>query len=138
MSSKPPEERSQIMRAVKSKDTAPERIVRKWLHANGYRYRLHADAILGKPDIVFPSRKKLIFVHGCFWHGHKCTRGDRQPKTNTNYWKTKIEKNIARDCLQFQKLNTLGWQVLIVWECETRPMKHNELASKLVSFLENI
>lgn len=135
MTVQPSEERSRIMRAVRSKDTSPEIIVRKWLHANGYRYRLHSKNLPGKPDIVFPSRKKLIFVHGCFWHAHKCSRGDRQPKTNVTYWKTKIKRNAARDHEHVQELNNLGWEVLTVWECEIRPKRLADLYDKLLSFL---
>jgi DNA mismatch endonuclease (patch repair protein) len=106
------------MRAVKSRDTSPELAVRKILTAMGYRYRLHSEKLPGAPDIVFPSRKKVIFVHGCFWHGHSCKRGARIPKTNVTYWRTKIARNIARDKRMASELRRLGWKAKIVWECE--------------------
>ncbi len=111
-------ERSAIMRAVKSRDTSPERAVRKLLTAMGYRYRLHSKKLPGAPDIVFPSRKKVIFVHGCFWHGHSCKRGARTPKTNVTYWRAKIARNVARDARRTLELRRLGWKAKIVWECE--------------------
>ena len=136
MIAEPSEERSRIMRAVRSKDTGPEIIVRKWLHAHGYRYRLHRKDLPGNPDIVFPVRRKLIFVHGCFWHGHDCPRGDRQPKANADYWKRKIERNIARDREHLQVLERQGWKVLAIWECEIQPKRRDELADRLRSFLD--
>ena len=111
-------ERSAIMRAVKSRDTSPERAVRKILSAMGYRYRLHSKKLPGAPDIVFPGRKKVIFVHGCFWHGHQCKRGARVPKTNIAYWQSKIARNVARDVQRISELRRLGWKAKIVWECE--------------------
>lgn len=127
-------DRSAIMRAVKSRDTSPERVVRKMLSASGYRYRLHSKALPGSPDIVFPGRKKVIFVHGCFWHGHRCKRGARVPKTNRKYWLEKIARNKSRDQRTRRKLRSMGWAVLTVWECSTRdPIK---LRPKLRQFLE--
>ena len=112
--------RRRTMQAVKSKDTQPEIIVRKLLHAAGYRYRLHARGLPGKPDLVFPIRRKTIFVHGCFWHGHDCPRGNRQPKTNAAYWMAKIARNKARDVEQIAALRADGWKVHTVWECEIK------------------
>lgn len=111
-------ERSRIMRAVKGTDTGPERAVRRVLHRSGYRYRLHRKDLPGKPDLAFPGRRKVIFVHGCFWHGHHCKRGDREPKTNVNYWRAKIARNKERDAAHQARLRDLGWDVLVVWECE--------------------
>jgi DNA mismatch endonuclease (patch repair protein) len=111
-------DRSAIMRAVKSRDTSPERIVRKLLSACGYRYRLHSKVLSASPDIVFPGRKKAIFVHGCFWHGHHCKRGARVPKTNADYWQRKIARNQLRDARQISRLRRAGWKVKIVWECQ--------------------
>jgi DNA mismatch endonuclease (patch repair protein) len=111
-------ERSAIMRAVKSRDTSPELAVRKLLTEMGYRYRLHSKKLPGVPDIVFPSRKTAIFVHGCFWHGHSCKRGARTPKTNIAYWRAKIARNVARDRRRASELRRLGWRAKIVWECE--------------------
>jgi DNA mismatch endonuclease (patch repair protein) len=127
------EERSRIMRAVRSKDTAPELKVRRLLHSMGARFRLHRQDLPGKPDIVLPGRRKAIFVHGCFWHGHDCKRGSREPKTNAPYWVEKIARNRARDGINLPALDEAGWSVLTVWECETR----NELAlsEKLTAFL---
>ena len=88
--------RSRTMRAVKGRDTKPEMAVRRLLHRMGYRYRLHRKELPGRPDIVFGSRRKVIFVHGCFWHGHSCKRGNRLPKTNAEYWQTKIARNVER------------------------------------------
>ena len=113
-------DRSRIMRAVKSKDTTPEIAVRRLVHSLGYRYRLHRRELPGKPDLVFAPRKKVIFVHGCFWHGHDCKRGARIPKSNTNYWRQKISRNRERDAVTLHKLKTSGWDVLVIWECEVR------------------
>ena len=122
------------MRAVKSRDTGPEMAVRRLVHSMGYRYRLHRRDLPGKPDLVFPSRKKAIFVHGCFWHGHTCRRGDRQPKTNAAYWTSKIERNRQRYERQRAELDGDGWRVLTVWECQTRA--RDELATRVRAFLE--
>jgi len=112
--------RRRTMQAVKSKDTAPEMAVRRTAFAMGYRYRLHGENLPGKPDLVFASRLKVIFVHGCFWHGHNCRRGGRTPKTNRDYWQAKIARNAARDGASRAALAKAGWDVLTIWECETR------------------
>lgn len=130
-----PEHRSRIMRAVKSRDTGPEMTVRRLAHSMGYRYRLHRGDLPGKPDLVFPSRRKAIFVHGCFWHGHTCRRGDRQPKTNAAYWVNKISRNRQRYERQQDELHRSGWRVLTVWECETR--ERDDLAARLRAFLDD-
>src|SRR5690606_3067519 len=111
-------QRSQIMRAVKSRDTKPELVVRRLLHGMGYRYRLHRPDLPGKPDIVFTSRRKVIFIHGCFWHGHDCPRGARVPATNTAYWIAKIGRNVTRDQKSLAELADAGWAALVLWECE--------------------
>lgn len=131
-----PENRSRIMRAVKSRDTKPEMVVRKLTHGMGYRYRLHRKGLPGKPDLVFLSRQKIIFVHGCFWHGHHCPRGNRQSKTNAAYWKAKIEKNVDRDRARMNVLSEEGWDVLTIWECETKRKQQEELSQKIRLFLE--
>lgn len=113
-------ERSAVMAAVKGKDTKPEMIVRRAAHALGYRYRLHRKDLPGKPDLVFPGRRKAVFVHGCFWHGHDCARGRRKPKQNADYWAAKIARNVARDRASQAALADAGWAVLTVWECETK------------------
>jgi DNA mismatch endonuclease, patch repair protein len=128
------EERSRIMRAVKGRDTDAEMIVRRLLHGLGYRYRLHGKELPGKPDVTFRSRRKVIFVHGCFWHGHDCKRGDRMPKSNRAYWTAKIARNKVRDERHGAVLAAMGWSVLTVWECELRD--RNELVRRLCVFLE--
>lgn len=128
-------ERSQIMRAVKSHDTAPEMTVRRLVHAMGYRYRLHRKDLPGKPDITFQSRHKVIFVHGCFWHGHECKRGARIPKTNREYWETKIARNRKRDHRHDEELTRAGWRVLVVWECQIK--EPQAVAGQIKSFLNN-
>lgn len=115
-----PEKRSAVMRAVKSKDTKPEVALRKALFALGYRYRLNVKDLPGKPDLVFPKHRTALFVHGCFWHGHNCKRGARIPKTNADYWREKISRNRTRDEKNKAALETLGWRVLTVWECELK------------------
>ncbi len=116
------EKRSEVMRAVKGRDTKPEIALRKRLHALGYRYRLNAKDLPGKPDLVFPKYKTVVFVHGCFWHGHECKRGNRQPKQNADYWKGKIARNKARDKKNAAALRDLGWRVITVWECELKTL----------------
>lgn len=128
-----PAERSRIMAAVKGRDTSPELTLRRLLHARGYRYRLHRKDLPGKPDIVFPGRRKVIFMHGCFWHGHDCKRGDRRPRTNAEYWRTKIARNRERDGRSIAALHETGWSSLIVWECELKPER--ALIARIESFL---
>lgn len=127
--------RSKTMRAVKSQNTRPEMIVRRLIYALGHRYRLHASDLPGKPDIVFRSRSKVVFVHGCFWHGHDCPRGARPPRHNAEYWSAKIGRNRSRDAETAAQLTQMGWASLVVWECE---IKHKEqLACRLSDFLGN-
>lgn len=128
-------QRSAIMRAVKSKDTEPEMIVRKLVHGMGYRYRLHSRRLTGKPDLVFAGRRKVIFVHGCFWHGHNCSRGARQPKANSEYWKAKIARNAERDTCNALSLLNSGWKIMTVWECETKVRDRQALEQRLKAFL---
>lgn len=125
--------RSAIMRAVKSTNTNPELIVRSLAHRLGFRFRLHRKALPGNPDLVFVARRKAIFVNGCFWHGHECKRGDRAPKTNADYWRAKIARNKARDADVRAALAASGWDVLTIWECETKD--RDGLAVRLRSFL---
>lgn len=127
--------RKKTMQAVKGKDTKPELFVRRLLFALGYRYRLHCKDLPGKPDIVFPGRKKVIFVHGCFWHGHTCKRGAREPKTNVEYWRQKISRNVVRDAKNKKMLIKDSWNVLIIWECELK--EREDLINKLKSFLDD-
>ena len=124
------------MQAVRRHNTTPEMLVRQILHAHGYRYRLHRKNLPGTPDIVFPSRHKIILVHGCFWHGHaNCKRG-KLPSSNLQIWKSKIDDNRARDERNISKLHVLGWDVLVVWECELN--NPTMVLSRLRQFLETI
>lgn len=113
-----PAQRSAHMAKVRSKNTKPELLLRRALHADGYRYRLHDKKLPGRPDLVFASRKKVIFVNGCFWHGHHCPAGVRLPKSNTDFWADKRLRNQARDTSQRLQLSEMGWTYLDVWECE--------------------
>jgi len=135
--SAPSPERSRVMRAVRSVDTRPEMIVRRLLHAMGYRYRLHRRDLPGAPDIVFAGRRKLIFVHGCFWHGHDCARGARMPAANADYWRSKITRNLARDADHLAALRQAGWQPLVVWECQLKVRDRPALTALLRAFLED-
>ena len=125
--------RRKTMQAVKAQDTTPELVVRKLLFSLGYRYRLHKKDLPGKPDIVFPGRRKVVFVHGCFWHGHQCKRGNRMPKTNREYWEPKLKRNKQRDKQHIKELRDKGWGVLVVWECEVK--EREDLARRLTAFL---
>lgn len=128
-----PAERSAVMAAVKGRGTKPEMIVRRLVHALGYRYRLHRKDLPGKPDLVFAGRRAVIFVHGCFWHGHDCARGAREPKQNAAYWAAKIARNRERDAANAVALCQAGWRVLTVWECEMKD--RTALAARLQGFL---
>jgi DNA mismatch endonuclease (patch repair protein) len=123
------------MQAVRSTNTTPELLVRSAAHRLGYRFRLHAASLPGKPDLVFASRRKVIFVHGCFWHGHTCARGARIPRTNTAYWQGKIGRNALRDKATKAQLRRLGWRVLVIWECDLR--NPERVRTKLATFLSS-
>lgn len=110
------------MRSVKTKDTGPELVVRRLLHAGGLRYRLHAKELPGKPDIVFRGRKKAIFVHGCFWHSHGCNKG-RAPKSKQDYWLPKLQANRERDDRNAASLASQGWSVMTVWQCDLKDIE---------------
>lgn len=126
------------MSRIKSKDTKPEMIVRKYLHAQGFRYRLHNDRLPGKPDLVLKKYKTCIFVNGCFWHGHKqCKTGTRLPATRTEWWKEKINKNRKRDIQKIAELLGLGWSVITVWECDLKVKKREGTLEELVESLIN-
>lgn len=122
------------MQSVKTRDTGPERTVRSALFAHGYRFRLHRRDLPGSPDILLPSRKKAIFVHGCFWHGHGCSKG-RASKSRVEYWGPKLEANRARDERNLRDLYALGWDTLVVWQCELADM--TALEAKLVAFVDS-
>ncbi len=115
-----PEIRHKIMSRIRSKDTAPELAVRKWLHAHGYRFRLHRKDLPGCPDIVLPKWKTAIFVHGCFWHRHPGCGRSTTPETNVEFWEKKFAANVERDTTSIKALGELGWKVIVVWECEVR------------------
>jgi DNA mismatch endonuclease (patch repair protein) len=125
--------RSAIMRAVRSRDTGPERVVRALLRSFAPGYRLQRRDVPGRPDIAYVGAKRAIFVHGCFWHGHDCARGGRAPKTNVDYWQAKLARNKARDALALQTLESLGWRALVVWECELKD--RDALARRLRAFV---
>ncbi|EMJ8164973.1 TPA: very short patch repair endonuclease [Pseudomonas aeruginosa] len=127
------DERSRIMSLVKGKNTQTEMLVRRLVHKAGFRYRLHDAKLPGKPDLVFSRKRKVIFVHGCFWHRHEGCPFSRMPKSNQGYWVAKLEGNKARDDINLQKLHDADWQTLVVWECELRDL--SLLASRLTSFL---
>jgi DNA mismatch endonuclease (patch repair protein) len=130
-----PAERSEMMSRVRNKDTKPEMRVRRLVHSLGYRYRLHYGSLPGRPDIAFPERRKVIFVHGCFWHRHEGCSRCRMPKSRREYWAPKLEKNRLRDIETRAKLEELGWDVLVVWECETEEAAG--LPGRIMSFLED-
>ena len=129
----PPEKRSQIMRQVRGKDTSPELAVRRLVHAMGFRYRLHAADLPGSPDLVFPARRSVVFVHGCYWHRHGCPAATT-PTSHVEYWRRKFERNQARDRRNVARLRRLGWRVAVVWECQVRGRER--LAARLRRFLD--
>jgi DNA mismatch endonuclease (patch repair protein) len=126
------EVRSKIMASVGQKNTGPEMVVRRLLHRLGYRYRLHAKELPGRPDIVFRPRRKAIYVHGCFWHGHGCSKG-KLPKSKLEYWGPKISRNAKRDKENVSEVRKLGWDVMVIWQCELG--NEAELQGRLESFL---
>lgn len=130
-----PESRSALMARIMAKNTQPEWIVRRLMHGMGFRYRLHRRNLPGSPDLIFPSKKKAVFVHGCFWHAHGCKIG-RPPKSRPEFWLPKLARNKERDELNDERLRALGYDVLTVWQCETR--RPEELAPKLRAFMEGL
>ena len=129
-----PEGRSAVMRRVRGKDTRPEMTVRSLVHRMGLRYALHRRDLPGNPDLVFPARDRIIFVHGCFWHGHRCRAGRNRPASNTDYWTAKLDRNHARDAVNSRRLRNLGWRVLVIWECELKDTER--LRARLARFFE--
>jgi DNA mismatch endonuclease (patch repair protein) len=128
------ETRSRVMASVHSENTKPEMVVRSAAHKLGLRFRLHRKELPGKPDLVFPSRKVALFVHGCFWHGHDCPHGRRMPATNIDYWREKIRRNKERDAKAQAELNSLGWKSVVIWECQIKADGLSEmLARKLAN-----
>ena len=130
-----PAQRSFNMSRVRGKDTKPELLVRQFLHATGYRFRLHRKDLPGKPDIVLPKRRTVIFVHGCFWHKHEGCRYFVVPKTRTEFWMDKIGRNVVNDERQQTELRAAGWRVLVVWECELKPASRGARLAHLLTEL---
>jgi DNA mismatch endonuclease, patch repair protein len=129
------EKRSEIMSLVRSKNTSPEKMVRKILHEKGFRFRLYRNDLPGTPDIVLPKHRKIVFVHGCYWHGHKGCPRAKLPTTNEEYWEKKIRNNKLRHKKAEKKLKKDGWQIIVIWECE---LKNIEKASKkLIKFMKS-
>jgi DNA mismatch endonuclease (patch repair protein) len=127
-----PEQRKRCMSRIRGKDTKPEMVVRRLVHAMGYRYRLHQKDLPGKPDLVFPCLKKVIFVHGCFWHVHNCRYGRVKPATNAEFWERKRSGNRERDARNRRHLKHLGWQALVIWECQ---VVRKDTAERIRKFL---
>lgn len=130
-----PRQRRRNMAAIKSKHTKPELLVRSLVHSLGYRYVLHDSRLPGKPDLVFPSRRKAVFVNGCFWHMHRCKNGRVKPATNSEFWETKRRSNVERDRRNRRALRDMGWEYHVIWECCTNDSEM--LAVRLVNFLES-
>lgn len=128
------EARSRLMSRVRNRDTGPEMIVRQLTHRLGYRYRLHKKDLPGKPDLVFASRRRVIFVHGCFWHRHKGCALASMPKSRTSFWEKKFRENVLRDKSVVSALTKAGWRSLVIWQCETKDLE--ALEKKIVAFLE--
>jgi len=131
-----PGQRSEVMRRVRAFDTEPEMAVRRFVHGLGFRYRLHRRELPGNPDLVFPKLRKIIFVHGCFWHGHHCRAGRNRPNSNTGYWIPKLDRNKSRDRRNRRKLKRLGWDVLVVWECQLK--RSERVAGRIAKFLSDL
>lgn len=129
------EQRKRCMSRIRSKNTLPEMKVRRLLHGLGYRFRLHYGKLPGKPDIVLPRLKKIVLVHGCFWHMHDCKQGKVKPETNSDFWAKKRESNVKRDSQVRQQLTSLGWDIMVIWECWTKD--ELQLSKKLLTFLNS-
>ena len=130
-----PEKRSYNMSRIKNKDTKPEEKVRKYLFSRGFRYRKNDARLPGKPDIVLPKYKTVIFVNGCFWHKHEGCKYFVWPKNNAEFWKSKIESNVERDLREQEAIRSLGWQVIVVWECELKSNRFEETMANVVQIL---
>jgi len=129
------EERSRLMSAVRGRDTSPELAVRRLATSLGYRYRLHSKKLPGRPDLAFPALKKVVFVHGCFWHRHACRRGRSMPATRVEFWTGKFERNVQRDKQVRRELRKAGWKSLVIWECRLTPRGLESAAARLKRFL---
>lgn len=130
-----PEQRRRCMSRIRGKDTAPEKIVRSMIFSMGFRYRLHDKRLPGSPDLVFISRRKAIFVHGCFWHMHDCRFGLVRPKSNADFWEAKRNRNVQRDQENLASLQSKGWKTFVIWECETKDSE--ALAQRIRRFLSD-
>lgn len=131
-----PGQRSALMSRVKSRDTVPEKIIRSFVHRQGYRFRLCVRELPGSPDIVFPRHKKIILVHGCFWHQHKgCLRAKR-PTSSVEFWNIKLDRNVSRDGIVLKRLRQSGWRCLVVWECDVKK-NQRKVETKVLRFLKN-
>lgn len=129
-----PQQRSERMARIRSRDTKPELILRKLVHGMGYRYRLNRRDVVGNPDLAFIGRRKALFLHGCFWHRHDCPAGRRVPKSRLDFWEEKFSKNVERDALVSEQLRKAGWRLLVVWECQLRDL--TKVARKIRKFLD--
>jgi DNA mismatch endonuclease (patch repair protein) len=129
--------RSDIMSKVSGKDTKPEVLVRKFLFSKGFRYRKNVKDLQGKPDIVLPKYKTIIFVHGCFWHGHENCEAAKLPASNIEYWTKKVTSNVTRDSLNIQSLKEAGWDVIIIWECELKSQNRELRLLQLIKEIRN-
>jgi len=130
------EQRRFNMSRIRGKNTVPELLVRHLIHSKGYRYRLHRRELPGTPDMVFPGRHKVVFIHGCFWHRHRCRYGQIVPTTRRDFWVCKFQRNVQRDREVRRRLRVLGWKVLVIWECQTRPEKREWLEETVDRFLQ--
>lgn len=128
-------QRSEVMGRVRCRDTTPEQTVRTLVRQLGVRYRSHDRALPGVPDIVIPATRTVILVHGCFWHRHSCARGASQPQTRVEFWENKFTENVRRDQRTARALRRLGWSVIVVWECQTKPSHREKLAVRLRRYL---
>ncbi|MDX2148474.1 MAG: very short patch repair endonuclease [Planctomycetota bacterium] len=135
MDSLSPEDRSQLMARIRGGNTAPEMVVRRILTRLGYRYRLHVRGLPGSPDLVLRSRSAVIFVDGCYWHRHSCKRGRSIPSSRTDFWKAKFRANTLRDRRVRRRLRAMGWRVITVWECQTKPSRAPALERRLERLL---
>ncbi len=125
------------MSKIKSKDTKPEMLVRRFLFSHGFRFRLHRKDLPGNPDIVLPKYKTVIFINGCFWHGHKDCKFASIPETNRDFWLTKISGNIIRDNESVERLKQSGWKVIVIWQCELKPKVKDQTLEQLITKLQN-
>lgn len=125
------------MSKIKSKDTKPEMLVRRFLFSHGFRFRLHRKDLPGNPDIVLPKYKTVIFINGCFWHGHKDCKFATIPETNRDFWLTKISGNIIRDNESVERLKQSGWKVIVIWQCELKPKVKDQTLEQLITELQN-